>query len=134
MPGMAKRGPKLKKPRKGRVGEPPLADPPRADWRVALQELAAGLHAAYGERLKDLVLYGSRARGDAEWDSDVDVLVVLDRCEDFWAEFDRISDLAGDLFLKHGVLLSALPTDRAEFRDSPKLLFVNARREGKPVA
>jgi type III restriction enzyme len=111
-----------------------LANPPRAEWRVALGELAVGLRSAYGERLKDLVLYGSRARGDAEWDSDVDVLVVLDRFDDFWAEFDRINDVACDLFLKHGVLLSAVPTDLDEFSHSTKPLFVNARRDGKRVA
>ena len=111
-----------------------LANPPRTDWRAALGELAAALRSLYGERLRDLVLYGSRARGDAGWDSDVDVLVVLDRCEDFWAEFDRINDVAGALFLEHGVLLSALPTDTDEFSHSTKPLFVNARRDGKPVA
>ena len=111
-----------------------LANPPRTDWRAALRELGAALRSVYGERLKDLVLYGSRARGDAEWDSDVDVLVVLDRCDDFWTEFDRINDVAGDLFLKHGVLLSAFPTHLDEFRHSSKPLFVNARRDGKRVA
>ncbi len=29
-----------------------------------------------------IILFGSHARGEARWDSDVDLLVVLDSCED----------------------------------------------------
>ncbi|MBL0062906.1 MAG: nucleotidyltransferase domain-containing protein [bacterium] len=42
-----------------------------------LDELREALAAHYGERLSKLVLFGSQARGDAEEDSDIDVLVVL---------------------------------------------------------
>jgi predicted nucleotidyltransferase len=42
-----------------------------------LDELREALAAHYGERLAKLVLFGSQARGDAEADSDIDVLVVL---------------------------------------------------------
>ena len=37
---------------------------------------------AFGDRLHQLVLYGSYARGDATPESDIDVLVVLDRKPD----------------------------------------------------
>ena len=33
----------------------------------------------YGNSIKDVILFGSRARGDAENDSDFDVLIILDK-------------------------------------------------------
>ncbi len=54
------------------------------DWRLALDLFVKELRKAYGERFDAVLLYGSRARGDAEEGSDVDTLVVLDPAEDFW--------------------------------------------------
>lgn len=54
----------------------------------------AAVRLAYGSRLHRILLYGSRARGDAEPDSDIDVLVVLNACPDFWVEQRRLGDIA----------------------------------------
>lgn len=45
--------------------------------RHVLSDLKRRLQRRYGERFAGLYLFGSRARGDAEPDSDVDVAVVL---------------------------------------------------------
>ena len=44
-----------------------------------LKELKQALQAIYGDRLRGLYLYGSYARGEEIEDSDVDVLIVLER-------------------------------------------------------
>ena len=45
--------------------------------KTILAKLRSHFEQLYGDRLTQMVLYGSQARGDADPDSDIDVLVVL---------------------------------------------------------
>ncbi len=45
--------------------------------KQALKELVDELKKLYGDNLSHVILYGSKARGDADSGSDIDVLVVL---------------------------------------------------------
>lgn len=101
-----------------------------APWHHALQRFASAMRDAYGTRLLAVVLYGSRARGDAEQASDIDVLVVLDPGGDFWAEFDQISPVASRISLEFDVVISALPVAAEEYGDPHSPLLINARRDG----
>lgn len=62
-----------------------------------LPRLKKELEALYGTRLKRVLLYGSRARGDHQPDSDYDVLVVLEGPVDRRAELERLSALSARL-------------------------------------
>lgn len=80
------------------------ADPVLTRFRAALDKI-------YGERIERVVLFGSRARGDARPDSDYDVLVFL---KDFelagrHEEMARISKITADIVQDTGELISALP-------------------------
>lgn len=111
-----------------------VTGPIAGDWQAALRQFADEVRALYGPRLQQVRLYGSRARGDSEPVSDVDVLVVLDEIEDFWAEFHTISPLASRASLAHAVVISALPVSSRELAEGQTGLLANARREGVPVA
>ena len=99
-------------------------------WRDALDELVSELQALYGSRLSHVVLYGSRARGEAEHDSDVDVLVVLEPLVDLWQELSRIQPLANRLSIQHDVVLSVIPVDSAEYAHPDTPLLLNSHRQG----
>ncbi len=58
----------------------------------ALARFRGVLAVRFGVRLRDVVLYGSHARGAATEDSDVDVFVVIDDLTD--EESDAIARLA----------------------------------------
>jgi predicted nucleotidyltransferase len=67
-----------------------------------------------------VVLFGSFARGDADEDSDVDLLVVLDRVDDEWKEFDRLLDLTWERVLSSGRAISLqLPKEEILRRAKP---------------
>jgi len=70
-----------------------------------LKELKEALQAIYGDHLRGLYLFGSYARGE-EIDSDVDVLIVLERIESYGAEIDRTGSVISSLSLKYGVSIS----------------------------
>ncbi len=103
-------------------------------WKAALDEFLAELRGLYGARLVRAVLYGSRARGEAEADSDIDVLVVLDPLGDLWQELSRIQPLASRISMNYDVVLSAMPVDVASYDHPDTPLLLNSRREGLVLA
>lgn len=103
-------------------------------WRAALERFVNELRGVYGARLDSVVLYGSRARGEAEDEADIDTLVVLNRPEDFWVEFERISPVASRISLDYDVVISAIPAGIRDFREARDPFFLNVRREGVRVA
>ena len=44
----------------------------------AMKDLAEEARIIYGDKLKEVILFGSCARGDFEDDSDVDVMILVD--------------------------------------------------------
>ena len=82
-------------------------------------------------KLHYLVLFGSRARGDAEPDSDMDVLVVVDELTK--EVEDYISDCAWEASFKHGIVMVPIIFSINEWDRSPErrsLLAEAIREEG----
>jgi uncharacterized protein len=73
-----------------------------------------------------LVLFGSRARGDAELYSDMDVLVVL---EDMFTEKDSdfVSDCAWEAGFESGIVIVPVVYSRSEWENSPERYSLFAR-------
>ncbi|MBV9288941.1 MAG: nucleotidyltransferase domain-containing protein [Hyphomicrobiales bacterium] len=94
-----------------------------------LKRFRAALDEMYGRRIERVVLFGSRARGDAGPDSDYDVAVFLDAIPDRWAELNRLADLRVVLLDETGAFFDAKPYPMAAYRDDTPLMF-EVRREG----
>lgn len=101
--------------------------------REILQEFKAEIKQLYGRKLKNVLLYGSWARGDATEDSDMDLVVTLDGSVTPGKEIDRMIDIITDVNLKHGVLISVYPVSESDYVRVNSPLLMNIRREGVPV-
>jgi predicted nucleotidyltransferase len=93
-------------------------------------ELRQRLSLLYGERLVRLVLFGSRARGDAEPDSDIDVMVVLRGDVSPGEEIERAGGVTAGLSLENDVVISSVYVSEDSFEGEQSPLLINVRREG----
>ena len=93
--------------------------------RESLARFLEQLEAECGDRVQRVVLFGSRARGDHEDESDVDMLVVTAEEQDK-AVVDRLTP-------RDDVVFFTLAMSEAEYRRYQRLqfpLYVNLRRDG----
>jgi predicted nucleotidyltransferase len=85
--------------------------------------------------LHRLILFGSRARGDADPDSDMDVLVVVEEPADESTR-DYVSDCAWEAGYREGIVIVPVVFARDEWENGPErqsLLAQAVELEGVPV-
>ena len=95
-----------------------------------LRQAKLMLRRACGDRMRGIVLYGSRARGDASADSDVDMLVLLAGPIHLWEDIRLVTEALYPLQLRIETPLEALPVDADAYDAADRSLYRNAKREG----
>ena len=88
--------------------------------RQVLAELKIRLSALYGERLKGVYLFGSYASNEADEESDLDLLIVLDDVENYSQEITRTSELISELSLKYGISISRFFSSKEQWQDEDR--------------
>lgn len=81
-----------------------------------------------------IVLFGSRARGDATQYSDMDVVVILDKVSDEKGNY--ISDCAWEAGFEYGIVVVPVVFSRDEWENSPErysLLVQAVEMEGVSI-
>ena len=104
-----------------------------ANESAAVSKLKRALARDFG--LVRLILYGSKVRQDSNAESDIDVLIILDRLCDWQTEF-RIYDLCFDIGIEHDVLLQPVVYSKTEFeadRNRITPFYRNVIEEGREL-
>jgi uncharacterized protein len=94
-----------------------------------LRRFREALNALYGDRIERIVLFGSRARGDAREDSDYDIAVFLNDLDNRWREVHRIVPIVTDFLYRDEVFIHAMPYRAGSYRERTPLMH-ELRRDG----
>jgi len=98
-----------------------------------LDELKAGLALLYSDRLKGIYLFGSFSRGEADEESDIDILIVLDRVDNYGQEVELTSHLISRLSLACGRSISCVFASEKRWKEDGTIFFLNVREEAVPA-
>ena len=98
--------------------------------KTILARLKQELKKHYGDRLKQLIMFGSQARGDAHPDSDIDVLVVLKGEVNAGEEIEKTGPIIARLSLEKDAVISCIFMDECRFIHRSGPLLRNIRKEG----
>lgn len=101
------------------------------DKHIIITDLKNHLNLNLGNSVKNVILFGSKARGDSDENSDYDVIIVLDRNYSGKDEND-ILDLCYDINLKYNILLDVhiLSTKELNSNRGRQPIFLNAFKSG----
>jgi predicted nucleotidyltransferase len=104
------------------------------DEQAAVTEYVAGLRDHFSDRILSVILFGSKARGDGDAESDVDLLVLVDAEDDkFRSELWRI---ASDVSLEFNVVISVRVFAQARWAEIGRLrlpLYRAIMADGVPL-
>jgi uncharacterized protein len=101
------------------------------DNNKILSELKNHLIKNYGNSVKEVILFGSQARGASKEFSDYDILIVLQK-DYSGKDENQILDLCYDIDLKYNILIDAHLISSKELNSihGRQPVFVNAIKNG----
>ena len=106
-----------------------------ADFKVVLEDFIDGVEDVFGEKLKDIVLFGSYARGDFDLESDVDIAILVDIKREEENHF--INDIVAliskiDKLHNFSILLSPIVISNSFFEEWQETIpfYKNIKNEG----
>lgn len=108
-----------------------------SDKNKILSEFKSKTKSIMGNSLKQIILYGSYARGDYKANSDMDIMILTELTDDQIVQIeDELFDVAYDIELEYGVPISVNIKNEEHFRNWVNSLpyYSNIEREGVIIA
>ncbi len=109
----------------------------RQEVTTIIAELYSRVALLFPQSRIEAILFGSYARGDADSGSDIDVLLLVDASrQDISAQNWEIGNLAAELLLDHGVVVSPVVENREYFNSNLHLFpfYRNIESEGVRIS
>ena len=106
-----------------------------APERTAVRAFLGKLHRDYGQVVQQIILFGSKARGDSRLDSDIDILIIVE--EESWPLRDAISTVAARVSLEYNILIGPRVIGRERWHRMQRERFSfyeHVAQEGIPLS
>jgi len=101
----------------------------KAEYDPVLTAIKQRLREILSKNAREIILFGSRARRDAERNSDYDILFLVDKKSRLLE--DQVDDIAYEMLERYGVVVTIFVDEVKAFqRDQSEPLFCNIRQEG----
>ena len=97
---------------------------------VILEKVKQGLNNYYQDQLEAIILYGSQARGDAQPDSDIDLLVILKNDINPFQEIDKTTEMIANICLEYDTVISWQFMNLAKFKNQISPYIQNVNQDG----
>ncbi|MCL2164038.1 MAG: nucleotidyltransferase domain-containing protein [Oscillospiraceae bacterium] len=100
---------------------------------IIIDSFLRDIKELFGNSLRDVILYGSYARGDFDVDSDIDVMILLDMEETQFHKYRTfVSRIADKADWDYDTLLSPILVNHSEFERNKSFapFYSNVSREG----
>jgi predicted nucleotidyltransferase len=104
------------------------------DEKKAVAEIRERVNGLVGSRLKGLYVFGSKARGDYDAESDVDLAILVDDLDKPMKR--RIIDIVVEVETRYIVVISSLVLSWKEFShllERERRLALDIEKEGIPI-
>lgn len=102
---------------------------------TAVLDFLRRVRSTYGGQVRRAMLFGSKARGEATGDSDIDVLLIV--ADETWQLRDEICSISAEVSLNYDVLLDARVIGEARWgymSETQAGLYQNISNEAVPLA
>ena len=94
-----------------------------------LNAIKQRLYEILGDNIRQIILFGSRAKGNAERDSDYDILLLVEKQTEVLE--DQVDDVAYEMLGSYGAVVTIFVDEANTFeKELHEPLFCNIRREG----
>jgi predicted nucleotidyltransferase len=95
-----------------------------------LSDVKEELHKLFQNRLSEVILFGSFARGNYSDESDIDLLAILDEIKNKKSDKEKYFYSMTELSLKYDKVFSLVLFSKDDFQNKKIPLLMNIRREG----
>lgn len=103
------------------------------EMKCLLQQYTTEVVKIYGHKLKEVILYGSYARGDNREDSDIDIMILVDLDDiEIKEKGNELSEVTFDYNYDHDLLIMPIVKNQEHFNKwiNAYPFYNNVRREG----